>query len=230
MDVPRQPLPAERHGITRRFEFGGYHFYATANASEDRATGELFIRGIALGDALGGALDAWALSFSLAWQHGAPLRLLVDKHARARYGPEGFTGDPSLGHASSPSDAVCRWLGQRFLGDAGASLPPPQSPPDPPHADGPPVQWVLMGEWSITKARKALLIARATGLEVRFALEDPAWDGFWRCIHSMQTLDVGPFDAWRKEQGNEAMFDGCKVVRRSAASLPPPHEGGDDGR
>lgn len=123
--VPRIALPPERAGVTRRFNFGDYHFYATANASEARDTGELFIRGIKLGDALGGALDAWALDFSLAWQFGCPLRLLIDKHSHARFGPSGPTGDPDLGFADSPVDAVVRWLGQVYLGDARPSLSPP---------------------------------------------------------------------------------------------------------
>lgn len=120
------PMPDTFETVTRKFAFGGFGCYATAGANEDRSSGYLRIDGIELPANLGGLMKTWADTFTAGWQNGTPLRVLIDAAARGHWGPCGFTGDPDLGYASSPTDPVVRWLGQRFLGDARPSLAPPE--------------------------------------------------------------------------------------------------------
>jgi hypothetical protein len=121
-------MPDTFESATRKFEFGGFSFYATAAASKDRKSGFLQINGIPKGDplaeAVGGAMKDWAETFTVAWKHGAPLGLLIEINSRNRWGYSGPTGDPDLGFATSPADPVVRWMGQVFLGAHRPSLAP----------------------------------------------------------------------------------------------------------
>ena len=60
-------------------------------------------------------MDCFGTAISLAFQHGVPLRLLVDKFTRTKFDPSGFTGNPAIPRASSIMDYIFRWLGAKFV-------------------------------------------------------------------------------------------------------------------
>ena len=60
-------------------------------------------------------MDSFGTAISLAFQHGVPLKLLVDKFTRTKFDPSGFTGNPEIPRASSIMDYIFRWLGAKFV-------------------------------------------------------------------------------------------------------------------
>lgn len=126
MTIDREKLGSVRAGITRPFrlryqdEVTGENkelkFYVTANAYDDGRIGEVFIRGDKIGGFLGGALDTWAIMFSLAMQHGIPMMVVTGKLRNQRFGPGGLgsTGDPEFPSCSSMFDLIAQWLEREF--------------------------------------------------------------------------------------------------------------------
>lgn len=135
----RRKLPPERRGITRRFVIAPgspaeQKFYVTVNVFEDGTPGEVFVKMVQTGALLSGLLDSWAISTSMALQHGTSLRVLCEKMAYTRFGPCGWTGDPEIPYASSVMDYIGRWMAKRFLGTDPPKPPTPMVtvPPAPP--------------------------------------------------------------------------------------------------
>jgi ribonucleoside-diphosphate reductase alpha chain len=60
-------------------------------------------------------MDSFALTASIALQHGVPLKLLCEKFAHTRFEPQGWTSNPDIGYAKSIMDYIFRWLHLRFL-------------------------------------------------------------------------------------------------------------------
>ena len=67
------------------------------------------------GSTVSGLMDSFALTASIALQHGVPLRLLCEKFAHTRFEPSGWSGNPDIGYAKSIMDYIFRWLQLRFL-------------------------------------------------------------------------------------------------------------------
>lgn len=136
----RRRLPDERPSITRRFEIAGQKCYVTVGLFEDGSLGEIFVRIAKTGGTLSGLLDNWAITTSLALQHGVPLATLIDKMSYTRFEPSGWTGIDGIGYATSVLDLIMRWIKIRFLPNEPAlpepvvSIPPP---PPVPTGDGP---------------------------------------------------------------------------------------------
>jgi ribonucleoside-diphosphate reductase alpha chain len=130
----RRKLPAERSSITHKFSVGGHEGYLTVGKYEDGNPGEIFIKMAKEGSTLSGIMDAFALSVSIALQHGVPLRALVDKFCNSRFEPSGYTGNPQIRYAKSVVDYLGRWLGGKFISadyldhDAVASSPATSQP------------------------------------------------------------------------------------------------------
>lgn len=120
----RRRLPDERPAVTRRFVVGGCKGYVTVGLYDDGTPGEIFVRVAKTGGTLSGLLDGWAITTSLALQHGVPLRAICDKLAYTRFDPCGWSGDSEIGYATSILDWIARWLAKRFLGHD----PPRQNP------------------------------------------------------------------------------------------------------
>ena len=76
--------------------------------------GELFIKADTEGSMARGALDAVAMSLSMAWQYGVPFEASVRKLMGMRFEPQGATGDEHYSIVTSPLDYVARWLLDKF--------------------------------------------------------------------------------------------------------------------
>jgi len=111
----RERLPATRPSETHRFVIAGHKGYLTYSAYEDGRLAEIFVRMAKQGSTLAGLLDAFALSVSIALQHGVPLQLLAEKHIRTRFEPAGYTENPQILVATSIVDYIFRYLALRFL-------------------------------------------------------------------------------------------------------------------
>ena len=112
----RHKLPEERRGMTHKFSVGTHEGYLTVGLYPDGRPGEIFIVMAKEGSAISGLMDSFALAVSMALQHGVPLNVLVDKFSHTRFEPQGFTGNPKIGHASSIMDYLFRWLELKFPG------------------------------------------------------------------------------------------------------------------
>ncbi len=108
--LQRRRLPAERYSLTHKFEVGGHEGYATVGYYEDGTPGELFIAMAKEGSTISGLMDAFAISISVALQHGVPLQLFCEKFMHTRFEPSGITSNRDIPMASSLLDYLFRWL------------------------------------------------------------------------------------------------------------------------
>ncbi|MES1205522.1 MAG: vitamin B12-dependent ribonucleotide reductase [Pseudomonadota bacterium] len=116
----RRKLPDERRSITHKFSVAGHEGYIHVGLYQTGEPGEIFIRMAKEGSTISGLMDSFGTAISLAFQHGVPLRLLVDKFTRTKFDPSGFTGNPEIPRASSIMDYIFRWLGAKFVRDENA--------------------------------------------------------------------------------------------------------------
>ncbi len=119
LDAPpravRHRLPEERRSLTHKFKIGDHEGYITVGLYPDGEPGELFITMAKEGSTVSGLMDSFALTTSIALQHGVPLKLLCEKFAHTRFEPSGWSGNPDIGYAKSIMDYIFRWLQLRFL-------------------------------------------------------------------------------------------------------------------
>jgi ribonucleoside-diphosphate reductase alpha chain len=111
----RRKLADERRSITHKFSVAGHEGYIHVGLYESGEPGEIFIRMAKEGSTISGLMDSFGTAISLAFQHGVPLKLLVDKFTRTKFDPSGFTGNPEIPRASSIMDYIFRWLGSKFV-------------------------------------------------------------------------------------------------------------------
>lgn len=112
----RHPLPSTREAVTHRFSVDGHTAYLTVGLYEDGSPGEVFINVAKEGSTISGLLDSWAVTMSIALQHGVPLDVILDKLEYQRFEPAGFTGNADIPMAHSLIDYIARWLLLRFCG------------------------------------------------------------------------------------------------------------------
>lgn len=110
----RHKLPPDRRSITHRFKIGEDKFYVNIGLFPDGSPGEMFIYTSKSGSTMKGLLDTWAITMSMALQHGVPLKPICDKLSFTRFEPDGFTGE-EFGRATSVIDYIVRWMAKRFL-------------------------------------------------------------------------------------------------------------------
>jgi ribonucleoside-diphosphate reductase alpha chain len=110
--VPRQPKTCEHCG--KLIKRGPLKMWVHVGLYEDGRPGELFIKADQEGSLARGALDAVAMSLSMAWQYGVPFEASVQKLMGMRFEPQGATGDAKYSIVSSPLDYVARWLLDKF--------------------------------------------------------------------------------------------------------------------
>ena len=111
----RHRLQEERASITHKFNIGGHEGYITVGLYPTGEPGELFVTMAKEGSTVSGLMDSFALTTSIALQHGVPLKLLCEKFAHTRFEPSGWSGNPEIGFAKSIMDYIFRWLQLRFL-------------------------------------------------------------------------------------------------------------------
>ena len=112
--LQRRRLPDERRSITHKFTINIHEGYLTVGLYDDGSPGELFVRMSKEGSTLGGLMDAWATTMSIALQYGVPLDVLVTKFKDGQYEPRGFTSNPDIRTTSSITDYIVRWLELKF--------------------------------------------------------------------------------------------------------------------
>jgi len=111
----RRKLPATRPSETHKFSIAGHEGYLTYSMYENRDLAEIFITMSKQGSTLAGLLDAFAISVSIALQHGVPLKTLARKFVYGRFEPAGFTENSDIQVATSITDYIFRYLSLRFL-------------------------------------------------------------------------------------------------------------------
>ncbi len=117
-EVPkRKRLPDERPAITHKFSVANHEGYLTVGLYENGQPAELFVRMAKEGSTLGGLMDTWGTTVSLALQYGVPLRSICTKLSHTRFEPSGFTGNKAIPQASSVIDYIVRWLLLKFTGE-----------------------------------------------------------------------------------------------------------------
>jgi ribonucleoside-diphosphate reductase alpha chain len=113
-EAVRHRLPRERKSVNHKFHIGINKFWIIVGLYPDGNPGELFVYSHQ-GTTIHGLLDAWAITLSMALQHGVPLESVCDKLSFMRFEPSGATGSEEFGIASSVVDYIARWLAKKFL-------------------------------------------------------------------------------------------------------------------
>lgn len=111
----QRKLPPIRSSETHKFSIAGHQGFLTYSIYEEGTLAEIFIRIAKQGSTLAGLLDIFAISVSMALQHGVPLKKLCHQFIHGRYEPMGFTENPNIPVASSITDYIFKYLALRFL-------------------------------------------------------------------------------------------------------------------
>ena len=114
----QRKLPSIRSSETHKFSIAGHQGFLTYSIYEDSTLAEIFIRIAKQGSTLAGLLDTFAISVSMALQHGVPLKKLCHQFIHGRYEPMGFTENQNIPVASSITDYIFKYLALRFLPSA----------------------------------------------------------------------------------------------------------------
>jgi ribonucleoside-diphosphate reductase alpha chain len=103
----RRRFPTDRaragfiHKGTVAVQAGEIEFYITANFFEDDTLGEIFVKIAKQGSELAGWVNAWAVTVSIALQHGVTWDALRTKYVDQQFG--GAVNAPSTLHAIAAS-------------------------------------------------------------------------------------------------------------------------------
>ncbi len=123
MTTTKEKLPANRVGITHHFtiiaktvdgegvrEVDGY---LTTGEYDDGRLGEIFLKVGKSGDEAAW-IDQWALTASVAIQHGASVENLFQKFVATNFEPSGFTKNPEIRSCTSILDYVARYILSKY--------------------------------------------------------------------------------------------------------------------
>ena len=111
----RARLAQTRHSITHKFDVAGHEGYLTVGLYDNGQPGELFITMAKEGSTVGGLMDAYGISISMALQYGVPVQTIVDKFSHSRFEPAGMTSNRDIPFAKSIIDYIAKWFGITFL-------------------------------------------------------------------------------------------------------------------
>ena len=119
-------LPSELKTIRKRikiYSYDGIEYKLYIHVAEHNGQPvELFLTMGKQGHMVTGLLDAIAVAVSVALQHGTPIDTFISKFAHTSFSPTGRTDDPNIRTASSPLDAVFRWLATKYGGVGVSTL------------------------------------------------------------------------------------------------------------
>ena len=118
----RKKLPKEREGVTHHFTIGKDDGYVTVSWYKDGRLAEVFVKMAKVGTTVSGFVDAWAMTLSIALQHGVPLQPILDKLKYTRFDPQGPSGS-QFGIVTSVVDYLAKWLEWKFPGGRLADHP-----------------------------------------------------------------------------------------------------------
>ena len=122
----RERLEDTRQSVTHKFSIAGHEGYLCVGLYPDGRPGEIFITMAKEGSTIGGIMDSFGTSLSIALQYGVPLEVLVNKFSHTRFEPMGHTSNKDIRIAKSVVDYIARWLGLTFLSghpEYGRSVP-----------------------------------------------------------------------------------------------------------
>lgn len=111
----RERLEDTRQSITHKFSIAGHEGYLCVGLYPDGRPGEIFITMAKEGSTIGGIMDSFGTSLSIALQYGVPLEVLVNKFSHTRFEPMGHTTNKDIRIAKSVVDYIARWLGLTFM-------------------------------------------------------------------------------------------------------------------
>ncbi len=111
----RERLEDTRQSVTHKFSIAGHEGYLCVGLYPDGRPGEIFITMAKEGSTIGGIMDSFGTSLSIALQYGVPLEVLVNKFSHTRFEPMGHTSNKDIRIAKSVVDYIARWLGLTFL-------------------------------------------------------------------------------------------------------------------
>ncbi len=125
----RERLEDTRQSLTHKFSIAGHEGYLCVGLYPDGRPGEIFITMAKEGSTIGGIMDSFGTSLSIALQYGVPLEVLVNKFSHTRFEPMGHTTNKEIRIAKSVVDYIARWLGLTFLsGHPEFGSTPPATP------------------------------------------------------------------------------------------------------
>ncbi len=96
-----------RHGITTKGRVGSYKFYVTTNFYDETSIpGEVFIIIAKEGSTLGGMMEHFAITLSVALQYGVPWKVLSEFYKHSRF-------EPMDQHSSSLIDRIANIIDEQ---------------------------------------------------------------------------------------------------------------------
>jgi ribonucleoside-diphosphate reductase alpha chain len=105
-------------GFGQKVKIGEQSVHLRVNEYDDGRPAEVFLTLSHAGSDLRAWAEVAAMGFSLALQHGTPIRTIVEKLVNTRFEPAGFVeGHERIKAASSVADYLGRELGITYLGD-----------------------------------------------------------------------------------------------------------------
>ena len=108
----RTKLPQTRESITHKVVIGGsVDIYIIVGLYKDGTPGEVFAK---INSEVTPMLDQWCRAVSILLQNGHTTKDLVRWFGFAKYGPSGFTDNPEIRNAHSPTDYIVRWMDKQF--------------------------------------------------------------------------------------------------------------------
>ena len=110
----KRNLPNTRESKIHKFRVGGVTGFLSVGLYPNGKVGEIFLTYSKMGSSTLGMLNAWAITCSVALQHGTPLEELCEHHIGTRFEPCGLTDDKDVPICTSVPDYVCRWLLKHF--------------------------------------------------------------------------------------------------------------------
>jgi ribonucleoside-diphosphate reductase alpha chain len=119
----RKRLPETRSGTTLKFKIVAkdgddatkeVKGYIQTGEYEDGTLGEIFVK-IGKAGSSEAVFDEWATAASIALQYGAPVSVILGKHAYTQFEPSGAViGVPGITRCTSPLDLIARFLISKY--------------------------------------------------------------------------------------------------------------------